>query len=224
MSALNRFRRPSSLYQQNRGSVAIEFALVVPLLATLLVGVLELSNYMLFNHKASNASFNALNLLNKLDAICKRDMDVIERTLPELMGEFDIGPSDYSFYVTYLVARPNVTSTGTEVETMWQFPTFDGRGFGLEPSNFTYDRANPMLNVSATNILNGFNAYQSGFTFENDDHLTIIEMAFRYKPFFNTALSRSMFDFLSSDVVSYKTIARPRKRNLQGLPWEGKCA
>lgn len=77
--------RPLRVADDTRGAVLIEFALIAPILALLLVGSIELSNYLLFNEKMESASMQTLGIINQSTNVDKGTLDAMFSAFDTMM-------------------------------------------------------------------------------------------------------------------------------------------
>ena len=163
------------------GSPLIEFALVAPLLVTMLIGAVDFGRYILLNQKLSRAASTLGDLLAREDVITSQDFPGIFAAADQIMAPFEIG-DDGVLVLTIAAVDTDGTSRVVNRQQSPASATLAGR-FG-----------------SVGDVLTGA---PDGLLVSIGDVLIIAEVRYRY--------SAWMFDILKdNDDLYYVTFFRPR--------------
>lgn len=156
MNFLSRFRKSTS------GLAAIEFAFILPVMVTMFLGVVEVSNYVMAARRVANVSATAADLVAQDTLITNSEMTDIMGVMNVLIAPMN--PSDASFVITSVQQDTNGVN-----RVMWS-----------EARNGTARIANSI--VSTADLPVGLLSPFQG--------VVMTEITFGYEPMFASFLSR----------------------------------
>ncbi|MCH2548321.1 MAG: pilus assembly protein [Alphaproteobacteria bacterium] len=116
----------NALKSNQNGVAYLEFALILPLLLTLLVGSIEVTRLVLFNQKMENATANIADVVTRLDSetvTCSGPRglkDVRENLLVEMMRPYDFNENGGSMIVSAIEAHYVNPNQPNDNETLRQ--------------------------------------------------------------------------------------------------------
>jgi Flp pilus assembly protein TadG len=191
-------------FKKKSAVVAIEFALIVPVIVFMFGGMVEYANQSYAiqkNISASNAIANIVADLGSLEShsllfgvglaeINIKGMAVKNsRTITTSNGGTGTLESFLGAVVTIIGVYPVETSPGVFANRPFVFYQQSFGATNLITSRFAYNRGTPQSNVDqAYYDANKINASAlNGITFENNQQYIIVETAFQYAPIFNFA-------------------------------------
>jgi Flp pilus assembly protein TadG len=88
---MTRAARRRRLIGDRRGTAAIEFALILPILISLFLGTFELTNVLLANSKLTSAAQTAADLVAQQTAVAKADITNYANAARQIMAPFPSG-------------------------------------------------------------------------------------------------------------------------------------
>jgi len=197
---------PHRLLRDVRAFSMVEFAIALPIFIIILLGTVEISNYVYSNQKLQNASYNLLNLINVQENISSEQLDSIARIVPEVVYPIETTAADYTVYITALQRDVG----GVDPYVRWQHV------FGAEAngdSKFEYDASK----TKEENPVSG-DALR-GFTFAEGDQLIAVELFMRYTPLMGGQLIDDLFG-VKNHFMYFFSSSRPRKGSFQFNPGE----
>ena len=157
---LNRLR---NLRQDTRGVAAIEFALLLPMLITLLIGCLEVTFKIWSTQKAEKLAVTLSDVIAQSTAVTNSDLQSLIGAVDKIMDPFAFGANDGKI----IISSVYVPQDETEADVNWQcsFPTSGG------------------LSASSKLGAKGATAtLPSGFTLVEKDNVIVTEIFYRYTP------------------------------------------
>ena len=167
--------------RDRRGSPLIEFALIAPLLVTMLVGAVDFGRYILLNQKLSRTASTLGDLLAREDIITDEDFPGIFAAADHIMTPVAIG-NDGALVLTIAVVEPDGTPRVVNRKQSPASAILAGR-FGDVGDTLTGAPDDLLISIG--------------------DVLIIAEVQYRY--------SAWMFDILEGkDDLYYVTFFRPR--------------
>lgn len=172
------------------GLAALEFALFLPILLTLLLGGVEMARFVLVHMKTEKMAYSVADVISQYDSVTSGDVDIIFNATTELMGRYDSFDSDGRVILTSVRKQAGVD----DQEVHWQCA---GGGSASASSRIG--------TVNGTAVLPG------AFTLEDNDNVIVSEVFYRYTPVINFIRLRG--------VDIYKTaMFRPRLGALTQVP------
>jgi Flp pilus assembly pilin Flp len=157
MSCISLLRRFGS---DTRGVAAIEFALLVPIATLMLLGVLEICNYLLANQRTEKMAHTISDVVTQADSISVSEIKSILGATDEIMKPF---PFSKRGHVVITSVHRNV---GEGPEVAWQY---EGGG----------SRAN---SASKFGTLGKASPLPAGFTINERETVIITEVYYDYPP------------------------------------------
>lgn len=131
LRALRRFRR------DRRGVSGVEFAMTVPLLILLMLGVAELGRYGVFRMKLGNTVANVADIVARAEAADRDEIDELIATAPVLLRPFDQPER-----LRILVSAVQRTGSTSPPRVAWRRA---GGQFTAEPSRIGLDGADATI-------------------------------------------------------------------------------
>lgn len=148
-------------FKQKEGSILVESALLMPVLAAMLLLSVETSRYILVQQKADRVSATIGDLLARVEDPQTAINDVINVT-SHIMAPFDLGTN--SAVVTSVVTRP----AGENETIVFQF-----RGAGSSSE------------ASRIGVENGTPTFPENFVLNDNETVVVTEFFFTYEPWFD---------------------------------------
>ncbi len=161
-------RMMNTLVNDERGVAAIELAVVLPMLMTLFLGVVEISNFVLVNQRTEKMAHTIADVVSQGEAITTAELDNILSATSEIMKPF---PFASLGHVIITSVHRNVNDTP---KVAWQYEgggtlkntrsNFGGTGFASPlPEGFTLNERETVIIAEVfynhenliTNIFNG---------------------------------------------------------------------
>jgi Flp pilus assembly protein TadG len=171
--------------KDRRGTLAIETAMAIPVLATLVLSGVEVTRYVLLNQKIERASSTMADLVSQAEALSEADLVSLFNATGFVVDPFDLA-ADGRIIVS------SISRTGTaSAHVNWQ----RGFGGGSGSSAFGVEGGNAVLPV--------------GFVVRDGESIVVGEAFFDYTPIFtggvvgnttvyNSAVLRPRFGNLTS--------------------------
>lgn len=193
------------LRRDQEGVAFIEFAFAFPVLMLLILGAIEISNYVYANQKVQNASYNVLNLINLQYNLSNSQLDSIAKIVPEVVMPLPLDETRYLVYVTAIQKDPE-----TAPYIRWQH-IYGNEAAGT--SRFGYNEGGSIQGntVSEESL--------KGFPFSDGDQLIAVEIYMFYEPLLRSDMIGGMFG-MRDDYMYFFASARPRKGAFQFNPDE----
>ena len=125
-SALRKFRlrgngrtpSPRTIWRDDRGVAAIEFALLLPVLVVLMIGCLEVTMKIWSTQKAEKLSVTLADVIAQSQTVTKSDLTKLTGSVDRIMDPFPFGTN--GVVIISSVYRAQDTE---EVKVNWQFKT-----------------------------------------------------------------------------------------------------
>lgn len=178
-----------SLRRDRRGSLAVEVAMTVPVLATLLLGGVEMTRYVLLNQKLERASATMADLVSQARMAHAAELSTLFIAAEQTVEPFDL--ADKGRIIISSIAK----SSGTPVRVVWQ------RAFGSGSGS------------SAFGVEGGAAALPVGFQVLNGENVIVGEAFFDFVPLFGG----DMFGVLDARTLYAASMMRPRFGSLTVL-------
>ena len=190
MRSWSRALRLRRFAKDERGVAAIEFALVLPIMALLLLGCFEVPRFVMVYQKIARTSSGVADLVAQADdPITSAQMTDVFSASKMMMQPYDVAANG-----VVIVSSINNPTGGTGVKITWQ----RRNGTVTTLSKLGIQGATP-VNVPA------------GLTPALDEELLTAEVYFNYTPIFKTQIYQGSQLYL----ISY---TRPRNHNLMIAP------
>lgn len=136
--------------RDNRGVAAIELAVILPMLLTLFLGVVEISNFVLVNERTEKMAYTIADVVSQGETITTAELDNILSATSEIMKPF---PFASLGHVIITAVHRNVNDTP---KVAWQYEGggtlkntqshFGGPGFGSPlPQGFTLNERETVI-------------------------------------------------------------------------------
>jgi hypothetical protein len=114
-------RRVSRVFMKcNRGAALIEFALVLPILVSLLVGTVEVSRFAIINLKLDKAANAMADFVAQGNVVRNRDLDTFANTIPQIMKPFAFSGTVIFSAVGSFTARTGACAPNSSNCISWQ--------------------------------------------------------------------------------------------------------
>lgn len=157
-------QRRSNFLRDEYGVAAVEFALVLPMLAALLIGGFEVNRFLLVHQKVEKVTYTVADVVAQSESVTQSQLNQIFVAAQEIM-------QPYSFDGNGIVIVSSVSKTGTESpKVRWRYT---GGG--------TLARSGQIGSVGATASLPG------GLTLGAGDNVIVAEVYYRYHPVLESA-------------------------------------
>lgn len=168
------------LFSENKGVALVEFGLVLPLVALLITGGIEISRFVLLNQKISRLAANSADLVGRIQVLVEADVTQIFGAAQFITQPFALG-SDGVIIISSIDKQPGFPAT-----VAWQR---SGAGTASKSSTVGVQGANATM--------------PGGFTMVDFQDVLVAEVFFRYTPiiFSNIISPRDLY---------YFSIQRPR--------------
>ncbi len=161
--ACRRLFEPLSRFRgDRRGAVLVEMAAAIPVLIVLLLGSIEMAQYLLINQKLNRAASTMADLVSQPATITEAEVDALFDAAVHLMSPFDLENS----------GRVIVTSVSRDEGE--DTPTVDWQREGAGTFSVTSHIGNPT----------GPATMPSGFEVREGENLITAEIFFDYEPLF----------------------------------------
>lgn len=154
--------KQKSFLRDDRGVAAVEFALTLPILVTLLLGVYEVSRYIIMNQKVDRVAYTVSDVVSQQTSVSKSQLNNILYAATEIMKPYTFGSNG----VVIISSVTQTTDTGPAT-VRWQY-----KGGG------TLNRSSKIGQVSGTATL------PTGFTLNKSDNVIVAEVFYNYVPSF----------------------------------------
>lgn len=178
------------------GVTIIEFALVVPVVLFMLLGMFDMGRYMLINQKLDRAAATMSDLTSRPSSISAAEVNQLMIAAIEVVQPFDLATKG-GVIISSIYKNP-----GDPAEVTWQIR---GAGPTLPPSMFG-------SNGDAANM-------PAGFVVRDNENVITAEIYFQYEPIFLDFLS-SFFGsggLLPPGVIVQTALRQPRLGDLSTL-------
>jgi Flp pilus assembly protein TadG len=151
-----------------RGVALIEFALILPLLLILSLGMIELSYFLLFREKFESSASQMLDIVNQNNNVSAASLDNLYDAFPVMMQPYEM-EEDPRILITQ-IERPPLNPDCRPV-AVWQYGTGNS---AIAPN------IGGIANTGDINLAPG-------------DHLIVMEVFATYTPLINNAFTRTLF-------------------------------
>ncbi len=159
------FRCVSRLRRDIHGVIAIEFALILPILVVLFLGAAEFGRLILLSQKLQNGAFVLADLIGRDERISESKIEDIFHAVGMVMKPFDFSTN----------GRAIVTSVGGSDD---DGPLVNWQRYG----------AGQFDTASAVGVEGGEAAISEALTLDNGETLLVAELYFSFEPLFGLML------------------------------------
>lgn len=181
-----------SIFRNNQGVAAVEFALTLPVLLMLSLSGYELSRFMLLQQKVEKAAYTTADVTAQSTSLTTAQMTDIFSAGAQIMLPTTFGANG-------VIIISSVTQTGAPTGTNPPRVAWRNSGGG------SLARASKIGNVGGTATLPG------GLTLADKDNVIVAEVYYRYSPLLSGAVLQA------SDVYKY-AVFKPRLGALSTPP------
>jgi Flp pilus assembly pilin Flp len=192
------------------GVAAIEFALVAPLLCILLLGTIEVSNFVYADIKTRSALTTLTSIFDQQEQLISSDIKTITEIVPKILEPITITAAEYVVIITSIQQnKPEEANGVPKVNFPYVFWQETHGNASLLTSDFTYNKGagDEANRVSATALRD--------FTFSDGDQIIFVEIAMKYNP-----LTTGGYAPKTLSLLSHKFFSRPRKGSYAMRPDE----
>lgn len=172
---------PKRFWRDATGGALIEFAVCLPVLLTMFVGMVEFANYAQFKEKLDSAAVQIIDVINQGTNASATELQNIYRALPDMIEPYDA--IDTRILVT-MIASP---AANCKPVSVWQY--FQG-GSLVAPA------VGQVAKVGQIDLKGG-------------DYVMAIEVFSLYRPLIDGSLTRQIFN-RTNDTVYTVAYARTR--------------
>jgi len=166
IAKLRRFRR------DNRGSLVLEMALAIPVLAALLFSGVEVTRYVLVNQKIERTSATMSDLVSQSRSLSTAQLDSLIGAARHVMEPYDVAANG-------LVVVSSISNSGSGAVIDWQHAVGGGDG----SSQFGAPGGSPSL--------------PSGFVVREGENVIVTEVFYDYTPLMTHAVfeAKTVYNF-----------------------------
>ncbi len=176
--------------------IAVEFALLLPILLLLSLGMIEVGRYVQFNQKMDAGTSQLVNIINQNLNLSLNDLNIVMDSVGEIIKPFD----GRDFTITITAVQQNDAIVGSPADVLWQV----GRNISTNPS-----RIAPKGKGSKVQIL--------GLTLNHRDQMIAVELFNQYTPLIENGITEGLAASVAD--ITYKSfIGRPRYGAFQFEP------
>jgi len=174
--------RASSFADQCRGSVLVETSLLIPVFLVLVMGGIEMSRYILLDHKIARVSFNAADLTARSEEPTVADVAQVFEAVEYIAEPFALGSDG-----TVIISSLSRAVGSEDILVNWQ-ETGGGTGSAVSQIGSAGEVAN----------------LPSGFALREGQAVIVGETFYDYEPFFFSG-------FIEPRTVYHASFYRPRE-------------
>lgn len=102
-------------WRDERGVAGVEFAVILPIIFVMFMGVVEISNFVLVNQRTEKMAHNIADLVAQNETITPRQLNVIMDAASEIMTPFPFGAQGH-IIITSVHRNP-----GGDPRVAWQY-------------------------------------------------------------------------------------------------------
>ena len=169
------------------GIAAVEFALFLPILLTMFIGVVEITRYIIITQKTEKAAVTMSDLVAQSDDVSTSDLDILVEAAGEVMKPLDFSTSGF-------VIVSSVSRVGSNPATI----------------NWQYTGGGDFTQSSQIGFQGGAATLPAGFTLDPNEGVIVAEVYFSFDPLFTGAL-------LPSRTIYRVGVYKPRLGELTSL-------
>ena len=153
--------RDLALITQQKGTVAIEFALSLPIWIALLIGMTDISYMMILSQRVDRIAYSVTDIVTQSETISTADLDNIMLAVSQLMQPFVFG-EDGVVIVSSVFKPP-----GSNAIISWQ-----------------YTGGGTLARGSKIGVQGGVPTMPSGLTLNDNENVIIAEVYYAFEPMF----------------------------------------
>ena len=170
MNRMSKYIRP--LWQrfhfaaQQKGAVAVEFALTLPIWILLLLGSTDAAHMMILTQRIDRIAYSVTDIVTQSETVTINDLDNILLAAAQLMNPFPFGADGV------VIISSIYKESGQPLKITWQ-----------------YTGGGTLARGSKIGSAGGFPTLPSGLTINNNENIIISEVYYYYRPvFFNAGI------------------------------------
>lgn len=184
------------LFRNQDAVIAVEFALLLPILLLLCFGMLEVARYVQFNQKMDAGTSQMVNIINQNLNLSLADLNIVMDSTAEIIKPFD--GNNFTIVITAIQQNDPIPDSPSDV--MWQV----GRNLGANPS-----RVAPNGQYSKVSV--------PKVTMAHRDQVIVVELFNQYQPLLENGITQGLAASVAG--ITYKYfIGRPRFGAFQFAP------
>lgn len=185
-------------FRHQTATVAVEFALLLPIFIILLFGTIEVVRYTQYNHKMDSATSQFINILNQNFNPSLADINIIMDAVTEMIRPFN--GNNLTIVVTAIQQNdPDLTILP---DVMWQVKRDTGTS---NPSQIAPGGLGSKVKIP-------------GLSLRQSDQVIVVELFNQYPPLINTQWTQSLATIMAGDITYKFHIGRPRVGAFQFAP------
>lgn len=166
---------------QERGTVAIEFALSLPIWVTLLIGMTDSSYLMIISQRVDRIAYSVTDIVTQSETLKITDLNNIMLAASQLMQPFTFG--EKGVVILSSIYKPS----GQPVIISWQ-----------------YTGGGTLARSSKIGVAGGTPLMPDGLTLNDNENVIVAEVYYAYEPMFINA------GILSADDIYRTAVYKPR--------------
>lgn len=179
---MRKFYRIFAAYRGNQQGLAlVEFALIVPLFATLLLGAIEIPRYLHIHQKLDKATFQLADVVSQSMTITEPTLDRLSQSVELLMQPYPFATRGKIIIASH---TPSVAVPG-DADIRWQYCS------GALLSDSAYGEMGARYTLPAT------------FPLNDKEDIIVVELFYNFAPWFFP-------EFLAQQTIYKRAIYRPR--------------
>lgn len=183
-------------FGDDAGSTIVEFAVIVPLVLFVMLGMYDTARYILLNQKLDRAAATMSDLVSRPSNISAGEINQLMDAADEILRPFNLGAR--GGVIVSSVFRP----VGDDPTVTWQIT---GGG--------------PIIPPSAIGGVGSTASMPSGFVVRDNENIITAEVYYNFEPIFLDALKDMLNtgDFLPEGVIFQTAYRQPRLGDLSSL-------
>lgn len=196
---------PNRLRRDERGAIAIEFALTLPLFVLIFMSMVVFSDFIYAQQKMKNAAANVLNLVNSELEVSIDELHSMMQIVPEVAAPISLEPEDYRVVITAI--QRDLGDDHAYIR--WQEAegplTYGDTQFPYLPGGDEDD------NEVTPEQLNGYELFEG-------EQLIAVEVFMLYDLIVDSPLAQNLLDLNNNNGMRHMVVARPRTGAFQSIP------
>lgn len=186
----------AGFFRDRAGSTIVEFAVIVPIVLFVLLGMYDTARYILLNQKLDRAAATMSDLVSRPTNISATEINQLMDAADEILRPFNLGTS--GGVIVSSVFKP----VGNAATVTWQIT---GGG--------------PVVPPSAVGGVGDSATMPSGFVVRDNENIITAEVYYDFEPIFLNALKSVLNsgDFLPDGVIFQTAYRQPRLGDLSTL-------
>lgn len=189
-----------ALLNDQKGIAAIEFALVAPLFAILLLGCVDAAYYLIAHQKISRSAYTVSNLMTQMDeGLSESQVSDMMLALDQVSRPFDVSDSGVAT-VTAVIGEGTDGSSPDNYKISWK------RCYGANSSTSSYGNVGDTISLASGDI-------PDDMIVSTAQILVITEVEYDFEP---------IFGFIPfTDTIKYSSFFRPRRGAIENIVSDG---